>query len=386
MVAVGDTAKHIVQIVQLLDERKLSFSFCLNRNEVLVQAGFGLLFQTLNLDRDGKLIKDCNRLSCTVMDMLDNGTASGASEFRRVGCSMIAIPHVEQMPTPFLARHNSEGTMAAPMDRFRATQKSLKAIAARFSPDTMKAHLITAAKEPRRATLPNLSPSLSAHPNHSNTSLSSLRSEPHNPRSEPSLSPLSHRASFSGQIAKRRPSQLSPHFQNRNIDFLSFSADPLAYNLSQHPHPHPHPHALPLQKDVSPSDWERILSSLDNGQTTIYDSIYGGAPAEALIDNIPLSAGAEPNGLSWSPNVWSWGAYNGNSGEQAQPPQSVLSFSDESLTSGEEFANSVGEYNTTSTPGSEKICYQGIMMPNLDGTVVREAGMGLTGLDGNFGL
>jgi hypothetical protein len=137
---------------------------------------------------------------------------------------------------------------------------------------------------------------------------------------------------------------------------------------------------------VSPSDWERILSSIDNGQTTIYDSIYGGAPAEALIDNIPLSAGAEPNGLSWSPNVWNWGAYNSNSGEQAQPPQSVLSFSDESLTSGEEFANSVGEYNTTSTPGSEKICYQGIMMPNLDGTVVREAGMGLTGLDGNFGL
>ena len=384
LVAVGDTSKHIVQIVQLLEERKLSFSFCLNRNEVLVQAGFGLLFQTLDLDRDGKLIKDCNRLSCTVMDMLDNGTASGASEFRRVGCSMIAIPHVEQMPTPILARHNSEGTMAAPMDRFRATQKSLKAIAARFSPDTAKARLPTATKEPRRATLPNLSPSLSNHPNHSSTSLSSLRSEPHNPRSEPSLSPLSHRASFSGHISKRRPSHLGPHLQNRNIDFLSFGVDPLAYNLSQQHHPHSH--AVPLQKDVSPSDWERILSSLDNGQTNIYDSIYGGPPAEALVDSMPLSAGAEANPLSWSPNMWGWGACNGNSGEQAPPPQSVLSFSDESLTSGEEFANSVGEYGTTSTPGSDKICYHGIVMPNLDATAVREAGMGLTGLDGNFGL
>src|SRR3954471_2100458 len=71
VVAVGDACKHIVQIVQLLDERKLSFSFCLNRNEVLVQAGFGLLFQTLGLARDGKLIKDCNRLIFSIMDMLE---------------------------------------------------------------------------------------------------------------------------------------------------------------------------------------------------------------------------------------------------------------------------------------------------------------------------
>lgn len=84
LVAVGDACKHLVQIVQLLDERKLSFSFCLNRNEVLVQAGFGLLFQTLNLARDGKLIKDCNRLMCSVMDMLERGAAAGSTEFRYV--------------------------------------------------------------------------------------------------------------------------------------------------------------------------------------------------------------------------------------------------------------------------------------------------------------
>ena len=82
LVAVGDACKHIVQIVQLLDERKLSFSFCLNRNEVLVQAGFGLLFQTLGLARDGKLIKDSNRLVCSVMDMLERGSAAGSMEFR----------------------------------------------------------------------------------------------------------------------------------------------------------------------------------------------------------------------------------------------------------------------------------------------------------------
>ncbi|KAF1967887.1 hypothetical protein BU23DRAFT_282931 [Bimuria novae-zelandiae CBS 107.79] len=374
MVAVGDAAKHMVQIVQLLNERKLSFSFCLNRNEVLVQAGFGLLFQTLNLDRDGKLIKDCNRLSCTVMDMLDNGTAAGASEFRRVGCSMIAIPRVEHMSTPTLSRHNSEGNMGAPMDRFRATQKSLKAIAARFSPGTVKAHFQDTNKEPRRATLPTLSPSTTQ----SSTSLSSICSEPHNPRSEPTLSPLSHRASFS-TYPKRRPSHVVHPAQNPNIDFLSFGPDPLAnYLLTQHS----------LHKsDGSPSDWERLLSSLDNGQTNIYDSIYGGPPADALLDTLPLplSAGTEPQ-LAWSPNMWSWGAYN----DQAPPPQSVLSFSDESLTSGEEFVNSVAGAEYGSTPDSEKIAqaqgqaqYQGIMIPNLGG---QESGVGLVGSNGNFGL
>lgn len=361
LVAVGDACKHIVQIVQLLDERKLSFSFCLNRNEVLVQAGFGLLFQTLNLDREGKLMKDCNRLTCVVMDMLDRGTAAGAHEFRRIGCTMVVIPRVEQMPTPVLSRHNSEGTMRAPMDTFRATQKSLKAIAARFSPGAMKATLRDPA-EPRRATLPAISPSMGAHANPSSTSLSSIRSEPAAARSEPTLSPLTHRSSLSVH-SKRRPSNIIR--QNPNIDYLSFGPDPLA-NYPMHPNAAGKP-------EVSTSDWERLLSSLDNGQTNIYDTIYGGPPADALLDCPPLSAGAETN-LSWSPNMW-WG---GN--EQAPPPQSVLSFSDESLTSGEEFANSVGDFG--STPGGEKI-YQGIMIPDMS---TPNSGIGLAGLDGNFGL
>ncbi|KAF2686677.1 hypothetical protein K458DRAFT_441454 [Lentithecium fluviatile CBS 122367] len=357
LVAVGDSCKHIVQIIELLDERKLSLSFCLNRNEILVQAGFGLLFQTLTFDRDGKLIKDCNRLTCVVMDMLDSGSAAGAQEYRRIGCSMLAVPRPEQMPTPTLSRHNSEGLMGAPMDRFRATQKSLKAIAARFSPSATKATLQDC-KEPRRATLPAISPSMGSHANPSSTSLSSIRSEPANARSEPTLSPLSHRSSLSVHT-KRRPSAIMR--QNPNIDYLSFGPDPL------------HSYG-PGKQEVSPSDWERLLSSLDNGQTNIYDTIYGGPPADALIDCPPLSAGAEPN-LTWSPNMWNWNSYN----DQAPPPQSVLSFSDESLTSGEEFAHSAAEYG--STPGSERV-YQGIIIPDLSGS----HNMGLGGLDGNFGL
>ncbi|KAL6708560.1 DNA-binding transcription factor cat8 [Coniothyrium glycines] len=364
-VAVGDACKHIVQIVQLLDERKLSFSFCLNRNEVLVQAGFGLLYQTLNLARDGKLIKDCNRLVCSVMDMLERGNAAGFTEFRRIGCSLVAVPRTDNIPAPSLSRHNSDGNIASPMDTFRATQKSLKAIAARFSSGATKT-TSQDLQEPRRATLPTVSPNVGVHGNPSSTSLSSIRSEPHVARSEPTLSPHSHhRASFSTTDKRRSSQSAGLAQQHRNIDYLSFAHDPLASYALQATHG--------VKSEVSATDWERMLSSIDNGQTNIYDTIYGGPPADALLDITPLSAGSDST-LAWSPNVWNWNSY----GSEAPPPQSVLSFSDESLTSGEDFSSG---FDHDSTPGSDRL-YPGIMIPGDYDTTTA----GLTGLDGNFGL
>ncbi|KAF2867620.1 C6 transcription factor FacB [Massariosphaeria phaeospora] len=366
IVNVGDACKHIVQIFQLLDERKLSFSFCLNRNEVLVQAGFGLLFQTINLDRDGKLIKDCNRLVCAVIEMLEHGSAAGALDFRRMGCSMISVTRMEQVPPSVVPRHHSDRLMGAPLDTFRATQQSLKAIAARFSPSALKQNR-QESKEPRRATLPAISPAMGVHTNPSSTSLSSIRSEP--ARSEPTLSPLSNRSSLS-LYTKRRSSNAIAR-QNSNIDYLSFGPDPLAnYALTANSMGKP---------EVSPADWERLLSSLDNGQTNIYDTIYGGPTPDALLDCPPLSAGADTT-LTWSPHVWNWNSYPD---QAAPPPQSVLSFSDDSLTSGEEFAHCGGGAEYGSTPGGERMYHPGVMVPDMN---TPNSHIGLGGLDGQFGL
>lgn len=338
VVAVSDAAKHIIQIVQLLDERKLSFSLCLNRNEVLTLAGFGLLFQMLNLDQDGKLIKDCNRLVCSVMEMLERGSAAGATEFRRVGCSLISISRPDRSPMASLSRHNSEPNMAA-HDNFRATTQSLKAIAARFSPTTTKATRADGG-ESRRATISSLTPGQS----------NGSSSESSAPRSEPTLSPLSHRASLALYTKRRMGMQ-----QNASLDYLSFGADPLAnYALGGQGNG---------KTEVSPADWERLLSSLDNGQTNIYDTIYGGTPADALADCPPLSAGAETN-LTWSPGVWNWN----NFAEQA-PTQSVLSFSDDSLS-----ADEYHSYNDFPTA-------PGIMIPEMSPSSV---GLGMD--NSKFGL
>lgn len=253
--------------------------------------------------------------------------------------------------------------MGAPIDTLRATQKTLKAIAARFSPGVIKAGR-NDVHEARRATLPTISPHVGVHGNPSSTSLSSIHSEPHMARSESTMSPPTHnRASFS-MPTKRRPNMTSQPAAHRNIDFLAFNNDALA-NYSIGP--------TAIKAEVSSSDWERLLGSLDGGQTNIYDNIYGGQAAEALLDAGPPSTATatDSSGATWSPDAWDWNSYG-----TTAPPQSVLSSSDESLTSGEEFSSNPWD---SSTPGSDRM-YAGIMIPDMSTPT------GLGGLDGNFGL
>jgi len=74
--------------------------------------------------------------------------------------------------------------------------------------------------------------------------------------------------------------QKSSRPQNRrltNLDYLSFSAESTPPPSTSHP--------LPTAIKPEPTDWERLLGSLDNGQTNIFDNIYGGPAAEALKDS-----------------------------------------------------------------------------------------------------
>lgn len=391
--ALAGSSKHIIQIIQLLEERKLSFSICLNRNELLTMAGFGLLFQEIELDRDGKLIRNNQSLVCAVIDMLERGGAPGAAEFRRLGCSMLSTVQVENR-RPTLSRHNSDSAMSAPQESLRATQKHLKAIIASRLTSTVGKLVRNEAKDSRRATAPSISGAgVSIHPN---PSISSVHSEPTTAhldasvahlheltltRSEPALSPITHRASVPTPTSKpQKKTRLTAQpLSAPNLDFLSFEPEPVpAFYAPLH---------TGKQHDVvTPTDWERLLGTLDNGQTNIYDNIYGGLPVDAIGEVPPplsLAAGhalasADAPQIVWGSEIW-----GGASAGRQPVPQSVLSFSDESLTSGgDEFAG-VGEVGSVNGSTSHEP-YRGILIPEL-GT--SPAAMGeLGGLDGNFGL
>jgi hypothetical protein len=91
VISLADSSKHLIQIVQLLEERSMSFSFCLNRNEMLTLCGLSLLCQGLDLKQEGKLMKDGQRLVCWVVKYLENVNAPGALDFRRLAASMITF-------------------------------------------------------------------------------------------------------------------------------------------------------------------------------------------------------------------------------------------------------------------------------------------------------
>ena len=361
-VVLAACSKHIVQIMQLLSERSLSFSFCLNKNELLVGSGFGLLFQNLDLEGGSTLMKENQRLTFIIANMLDRQPSRASVEFRRISTAL-AMQHLAprsndpKRTPPTLSRHNSDSNLS--QDGMSSAQKHIRAIMSRFSSNTKPIR-----PDDRRATLPVV-PHTAA--NDSRTSLSSIRSEPSHARSEPARSPGMQMPNVNGtKPGKQRP-QSTIHTSSTNLDYLPLgsmitSAYPFAAN------------GMMMGKGgASTTDWERLLGSLDNGQTNIYDGIYGGPPVEALTEASALPPPADAN-LVWSPgDMWV------TNGTNSAVPQSVLSFSDESLTSS-------GEELPDLTLCQSNDSYKGIWIPEMSPGTVDVDSFGITGLDGGFGL
>lgn len=139
MLSMASSSKHMIQLVQLLDERGMSFSFCLNRDELLVLCGFGLLFQGLNLNPASKMLKDNGKMLSAVTSLLRKSNAPCASEFERISNSFVpppvAVPHTGQKTkVPPLSRRSSDGSPSSQNSSLQSsTRKQLKAIASRFT-------------------------------------------------------------------------------------------------------------------------------------------------------------------------------------------------------------------------------------------------------------
>ncbi|KAK4556900.1 DNA-binding transcription factor cat8 [Recurvomyces mirabilis] len=328
----ASSCKHIVQLVQLLEERAMCFAFCLNKDELLVLSGFGLLFQGLDLDPASKILKDNHKTVLRIISVLDKSKAPCAMDFGRVARSFLpAAPAVvatkptiqpastkrvlstpkESVPT--LSRHNSDSAAVTinPIPSLPAsTRRQLKAIASRF---TMKGSSSTSTKmdppsDHRRATVHNISLHPNAFLTQSQPSLSPpMPAAAYQPsslsRSEPSRSPsntygrpasMLERPSAPPSVDKTRPAS-QQHMQppqqkpksklqqkpsrHPNLDYLSFG--PESENRARVANS---TNSVPIKSEPSPTDWEKLLGSLDNGQTNIYDACYGGQPIEALLD------------------------------------------------------------------------------------------------------
>jgi hypothetical protein len=129
-----------------------------------------------------------------------------------------------------------------------------------------------------------------------------------------------------------------------NLDYLSFGNEPEVPSNTTTT-------AKPVKTEPGPTDWEKLLGSLDNGETNIFDACYGGPPVDALNtppmslpNTIPVTALAD-NSIAWNADLWALCPTETNtsagSGLTSGSGQagSILSFStDEGLSSSEDFA------------------------------------------------
>ena len=314
----------------------MSFSFCLNKNELLLLAGFGLLFQGLNLDRRGKLVQDSQRLMCSVIEILERNAALGAAEFKKVACAMISVeryPKGDRGSDYAAARRKSDGNMAAPKESKKPVRK-LQTIASQFSNE--KAPVVKReGSSGRRFTAPTL-PTGQLSGCDRSTSQNSISSVVSDPVPQHGYSPRT----TTSQSPRQNPSSGPP-----NLDYLSFN-DP-----------------TPSPNNMSPGSSRQFgTPELANQQMQPpLDSLF---PSEDVFPSyVSSSPSAEFGRCS---DIWAMPSIVDH---QPDASQSRVSFSEEDLTSGEELSNC--------DMGAE---FRGLAMSNVDDLV------GLDGLDGIFGL
>ncbi|GKT49010.1 transcriptional activator protein acu-15 [Colletotrichum spaethianum] len=377
LMSIAESAKHVVQIIQLLEERNMTFSFCLNKTDTLVLCGVTLLYQSFELKQDSKMLKDVERLVNSVLQILTKAKAPGSFDLKRVAGILVRLDEAN-LPTP--PQQSPESSMPASAPKKKSPQQTLGRLP---SAAASESDLIQQQEKMRRMTMPSIQ----------------SRPELYRSRSKPSDNPQQQ------DMAARRDQRLSmSQISNRirmsskqNLDYLSLSSTPNASSppsptsarLHQHllaaahqnlyaQHQQQHNQQQPQKvSGVSTSEWEALLGSMDGGLNNVYDAIYGGGgSALPTMGETPASSST---GLdSWSPDSWDLANFNiGDFATNPAPPQSVPSVSEESLSSGEDLATSDLNLSVSSLE------YRNALLASCS---TNGDGLFLDGLDGNYGL
>lgn len=359
----------------------MSFSFCLNKMDALVLCGVTLLYQSLELKHDSKLIKDIERLTNSVLKTLQKARAPGICDLKRVARMLIMV---DEPPQSASMQRSPGTTMAAPPRASPQASGSKKGLpyGRHVGAAMSEADLLSEQEKLRRMTMPS-----SAAPRPDLYRTPSRASFDH-AVTEQSTTQRDHRFSIS-QIQQTMMRMSPAHKAKANMDYLSLNnnatpnpqpSSPNQTHLSHSRQPNVSMYAPnTMNKGVSGggislSEWEALLGAMDGGPNNVYDAIYGG-PALSL--ETPTSAAT--NYTEWSPDPWDLSGFTIGELElntSAAGPQSVLSLSDESLSSGDDLSNDL----YLSMKGDD---YQNGLMPHRnshDGALVMEnmdMGLGL---------
>ncbi|CAI7614107.1 unnamed protein product [Penicillium glandicola] len=326
--ALSDSAKHIIQILELLDERRLCLSVCINRKELIFFAGLGLLWQILDVKSDSKLAKDSQKLLGTAIQYLQPESSVAAAEFGLLSNALIPLGDRRRSS---MGKQQQQEMVAPTQKPSKSPKKHLQALKSRLIGGSNRDKQPPTQPSPqssRRNTISGTTPPPLMPQSLRSPSWSSL------PLSQPDHLPAPHYPSDKGHSPLDLASDLrlaaSLGYDNPRSMSCSTPSDPAAGAITM-------------------ADWEYVLSDMDRGYSNIFTGIYGGK--ECGEDPGPFaSIAAEYNRKSndhslvnhphsemhgLSPEAWS--ASSGDfPHKQAHTTQSVLSYSSESMGSTEE--------------------------------------------------
>lgn len=345
VLAMADSSKHIIQILELLDERRLCLSVSVNRKELVFACGLGLLWQNIGLKRDSKLVKESQKLLTTVVDQVESESSTAAAEFSVLANVLVALDNSKRAPS------DKPQEMSPPTQKpLKSPKKHMQAWKTRLAGNAGADHPSKQDSPSRRATISGMSPQVSQQRVRS-SSWASLPPDNFLPTHVPN-----EKAYYPAPPAGYDPGQ---------VIASSAPADGTSGTMTM-------------------SDWEFVLSDMDRGYSNIFTGIYGGkecgedsGPFASLTAEygqkpdprgVPLAA-PQGDAQGLSPEAWSATSSSDMPPNQDVVAQSVLSYSDESMGSAEE---AIPYHDMRLSPEEQATLldpFRGVMMPAVEDEV-----------------
>ena len=88
---VAESSKCIFQITKLLEERKLGFAFCLNKNQTLLLCGFATIYSIIEIPVKGTLLKKNQKLASDILSTLQKCRYPLLKEYRNITAAVRKI-------------------------------------------------------------------------------------------------------------------------------------------------------------------------------------------------------------------------------------------------------------------------------------------------------
>ena len=345
MLALSSSSKHMVQIMQLLDERRLCLSLSVNKKELIFVAGLALLWQNLDMKRDSKIAQESQKLLKSVVDLLKAESAPAAAEFSVLVNSLMSSDSGIRGAITIKSSPSSEMLAPPLQQRFTEPDLQLQSWKAQMSVGLGSGQGSKHDAPSRRATVSGGSP-------HLHYTAAGLPKSPN--RASLGLSQQGHLSASNLPSERSRSLSNSPDHHHSETDLLA----------ARNPDP-------TTAASLTTSDWEYVVTDMDRGFSNIFTGIYGGkecgddtgpfaaikAEYEMKRAEAPLPLPPQQPDLHGVPPE-TWSATSSELPVNHGPAtQSVFSYSEESMASADD----------SGAPLTDVLDpYRGIIMPATD--------------------